>query len=210
MGPFREGIRMRARDIATGFALLVALGLGTSAAASAAPSARQLSSVPPPDLTVPAENSVVHTATPQLGGTGNPGDTVVVSEASFVRCVGTVGANGHWSCVSTTPLNNGVHHLTATQTDQTGVVSGLSSTLDVTVRVGSAPALTTTPATSVPPTSAVVPPTRFESPKSTAAVSIKTNSSKDDNVLLAVIAVLALACTIAVAAFVKLRPRHRR
>jgi hypothetical protein len=73
-------------------------------------------------FTKPADGEHVKDATPEFAGEGTPGDTVTVTDKATGAelCVATVNAAGEWSCSPTTPLAEGPHTVTATETDPKG------------------------------------------------------------------------------------------
>lgn len=180
----------RAGTALTGIALT---GLGFAGLAPAAVAAGR---VPAPAITAPASGSTVVTATPRLAGRGQPRDTVIASEAGLILCVATVTPAGRWACTSTSPLKNGAHHVTATQTNSLGVMSGASATLNLRVRAHPVP--------SVPITTTAHSPSGHPSAGSAAP-----SSHSNRNEVLAVIAVLALVGTLGVGAYLRLRPPRR-
>jgi hypothetical protein len=188
-------------------AIAVTTGLGSAGRAAGAPVA-----VPPPTITSPAGGSTVTVLTPRLAGGGLPGDEIIVSEAGFIRCVATVTAAGRWACTSNSPFNDGVHHLTATQTDRAGVMSGNSSTLNLQVRAVARGA----PRTSVPSSHAKPAPRNSTAPRRSpssshgAGASARSGSGTSRNVPLAIGAVLALATVALTAAYLRLGPRRQR
>ena len=62
---------------------------------------------------------------PVAGRGSEPGNTVTVLDGATVVCRATVGTDYRWSCAAT-PLANGLHTLTATETDAAGNVSARS------------------------------------------------------------------------------------
>lgn len=93
-----------------------------------------------PVITTPAPGSTVTVATPPISGTGTPGDTVTVTEGGTVVCTAQVTSSGIWNCTPASPLANGAHTFTATQTDTAGNVSPASAPITITVAVPAAPA----------------------------------------------------------------------
>lgn len=179
-----RGRVIRAVAAVAALALLLGPALLFGPAGQAAATPR----VPPPAISTPAAGSTVSTARPQLAGTGVAGDSIIAGEQGLILCVATVREDGRWACTPTTSLKNGLHHLTATQTDRKGAMSGDSATLTLRVRAA-------TPAGSTEPRAAH----RNPSP---------SGAGKEGYVPLAIIAVLALAGVGAVAAFLRLRPRR--
>ncbi|MDR2973689.1 MAG: Ig-like domain-containing protein, partial [Propionibacteriaceae bacterium] len=85
-----------------------------------------LDSEPPaaPVITSPAPGSTTNDSTPTITGTGVPGDTVEVSVDGTPIGKVTVQPDGTWTLTPTTPLTDGPHTITATQTDPAGNTSG--------------------------------------------------------------------------------------
>jgi hypothetical protein len=79
-----------------------------------------------------AGDDITNVATPEITGTGTPGDTVTLYDGTVDVGTATVGGDGAWS-VTTPTLAAGPHMLTATQTDVAANVSALSATLDLTI-----------------------------------------------------------------------------
>jgi hypothetical protein len=79
-----------------------------------------------PTITSPA-NGGVTSATPVIAGTGIAGDTVTISIDGAVAGVTVVAGGGSWTYTPTSPLSNGGHIITATQTDAAGVASASSA-----------------------------------------------------------------------------------
>jgi hypothetical protein len=91
---------------------------------------------PPPAITGPAPGEVVPDPRPPITGTGEPGDTVDVTEGGRPLCTATVQPDGRWSCVPTRDLPDGPHTVTATQTDPEG---NISDPVEVTFEVDTTP-----------------------------------------------------------------------
>lgn len=172
----------------------------------ARPSAGAPVRVRPPTITSPADGSTVTTATPRLAGTGAPGDSIIATEAGFIRCVATVSADGRWACTSNSSFNNGIHHVTATQTNRAGVMSGNSDTLNLNVR---ARGVLSSPTHASTPTPRATPVRSRAGTPAPRAVTASEKSSSDRNVPLAIAAVLALAVVVVGAAYLRLRPRRQ-
>ncbi|HWJ65644.1 MAG TPA: Ig-like domain-containing protein [Nocardioides sp.] len=100
----------------------------------------------PPDAPViqsPADGSVTGDSTPTISGTGEPGATVEVVVDGVVIGTTTVAVDGTWSLTPTTPLADGPHTVTATQTDLGGNTSPAdSNTFTVDTTVPAAPVIT--------------------------------------------------------------------
>ncbi|MFZ6724290.1 Ig-like domain-containing protein [Undibacterium sp. MH2W] len=65
--------------------------------------------------------------TPTFSGTGVAGDTVTVKDGNTVLGTAVVAANGTWSLTLTTPLTDGTHNISVTQTDGYGNSSAAST-----------------------------------------------------------------------------------
>jgi len=87
-----------------------------------------------PVITAPADGTTTNDTTPTINGTGEPGDTVTVTDQDG-RTVGTttVAPNGTWTVTPTNPLPDGTTTLTATQTDPAGNTSPASDPVTITV-----------------------------------------------------------------------------
>jgi hypothetical protein len=91
-----------------------------------------------PDLAATSDNGISTTdnitniTTPVITGTGEAGASVTLFDGATARGSTTVAANGAWS-ITTTPLSEGVHTLSAVATDTAGNVSAPSATLTVTI-----------------------------------------------------------------------------
>lgn len=86
-----------------------------------------------PDVTIdtPSNGETVPTNTPTIQGTGQPGQTVTLTdEAGNVVGRAEVGPDGTWS-VPTSALADGQHRITATQLDSAGATS--TDTVDIIV-----------------------------------------------------------------------------
>lgn len=97
-----------------------------------------------PVITSPANGSSTNDNTPTITGTGEPGATVTPRiDGTIIFCEEanplTVDSNGNWSCTPTSPIIDGTHMITATQTDPVGNTSSQSVPITVTID-------TTTPA----------------------------------------------------------------
>lgn len=76
-----------------------------------------------PVITGPDGGDVVPTATPQITGTGECGATVTVYLDGDTVGTTTVADDGTWTFTPGTPLADGTHNVSATQTDAAGNVS---------------------------------------------------------------------------------------
>jgi VCBS repeat-containing protein len=70
-----------------------------------------------------ANNGMTDDATPTLTGTGEAGNFISISDNGILIGMVQVDENGYWSFTPDTPLSDGVHNLTLTQTDAAGNVS---------------------------------------------------------------------------------------
>jgi len=78
------------------------------------------SPLPDPTITAPGDGDTVSDDTPEIRGTGNPGDDIVVTEDGTVICETTVGSSGRWACTPDEPLGQGEHTIVVTETDADG------------------------------------------------------------------------------------------
>ncbi|HCA0686017.1 TPA: BapA prefix-like domain-containing protein, partial [Citrobacter freundii] len=78
-------------------------------------------------------NSVTDDATPTLIGTGEAGSYISISDNGILIGMVQVDDNGNWTFTPDTPLSDGVHNLTLTQTDDAGNVSAETSVPTFTV-----------------------------------------------------------------------------
>lgn len=182
--------------------LAVSLELGAAAASAA---------VPVPVITSPADGSTVTSAEPRLSGTGAPGDTVVVSDAGFVRCVATVAADGRWSCTPVTLLANGPQFITANQIDRAGASSAGTASVSITVRAPLPRTGTPTQRSSSPTVVVSTSPIAVTSPRpslttTTPAGRPHAESASSRLAPLAIAAVVVLGLVAGAAAFLRLRP----
>lgn len=97
-----------------------------------------------PVLIDPADGSSTSNTTPVYTGTGEPGATVTVTVDGTAIGTSPVAADGRWSRTSPVPLAEGVHQVSAAQTDPTGNASGVSAlhTFTVDTAAPSAPVIT--------------------------------------------------------------------
>ncbi|MFL4414922.1 Ig-like domain-containing protein [Citrobacter portucalensis] len=72
-------------------------------------------------------NGVTDDATPTLTGTGEAGSYISISDNGILIGMVQVDDNGNWTFTPDTPLSDGVHNLTLTQTDDAGNVSAETS-----------------------------------------------------------------------------------
>ncbi|SFS65119.1 Ig-like domain-containing protein [Saccharopolyspora flava] len=103
--------------------------------------------VEPPVISEPTNGSATGDSTPTISGTGEPGATVTVTTADGTQLgTATVGPDGTWSFDVQTPLPDGQHTITATQTDQAGNTSADSSSVIFAVDTTADPPVITSPA----------------------------------------------------------------
>jgi len=82
-----------------------------------------------PQIVYQPVNGAMNTATPTFSGTGAAGQSVQLLEGTTSVCTTVVQADGSWSCTVSTPLADGVHTITAVQTDSAGIASDPSAAL---------------------------------------------------------------------------------
>jgi large repetitive protein len=81
----------------------------------------------PPTITTPAYDSIIDDTLPTISGFAEPGSTVTVSEGGNLICIAQADpVSGAWSCVPTTPLDEGAHSIQATATDGAGNQSAVT------------------------------------------------------------------------------------
>jgi len=105
---------------------------------------------PPPAavITAPGSGSITNNPRVRIGGTGEVGDTVDVTDGTGANvCTVTVAATGAWSCTPATSLADGQVTLTPTATDRAGNVTPGAASI---VRIDTTP----------PPPPTVSSPTR--------------------------------------------------
>ncbi|MCX9017762.1 Ig-like domain-containing protein, partial [Citrobacter portucalensis] len=78
-------------------------------------------------------NGVTDDTTPTLTGTGEAGSYISISDNGILIGMVQVDDNGNWTFTPDTPLSDGVHNLTLTQTDDAGNVSTETSVPTFTV-----------------------------------------------------------------------------
>jgi hypothetical protein len=100
----------------------------------------------PPVITNPANGAVTNDPTPAITGTAEPGATVTVTIDGTVIATTTADGTGAWTVTPGSPLADGAHTVTATQTDPTGNTSGASSSVVFTVDTTAAAPVITGPA----------------------------------------------------------------
>ncbi len=100
-----------------------------------------------PLLTTPAANTTVSSNQPSIGGTAVAGNTVNVYELSQPAkssprltplpptvCSSLVNADNTWACTPTSAFVNGIHTVSASQTDPSGNSSPKSEALNFTIK----------------------------------------------------------------------------
>jgi len=87
----------------------------------------------PPVITSPTQGEVTGDTTPDITGTGTPGETVNVYVDGTLIGTTDVGTDGNWTLTPTQDLAEGDHTVTATQTDPAGNTSGESDPVDFTI-----------------------------------------------------------------------------
>lgn len=80
-----------------------------------------------------ANNGITDDATPTLTGTGEAGSFISISDNGILIGMVQVDGDGNWTFTPDTPLSDGVHNLTLTQTDAAGNVSAETSVPTFTV-----------------------------------------------------------------------------
>ena len=114
---------------------------------------------PPAKPVVTPPTGPTNDTTPSIEGTGEPGATVTVTDnGTPVTCAEApvvVAADGSWTCTPTTPMSDGDHTITATQTDPSGNTSPASDPVTITVDTKVVPPVITPP---TGPTNDTTPP----------------------------------------------------
>ncbi|UXN09362.1 Ig-like domain-containing protein [Bartonella sp. HY328] len=98
-----------------------------------------------PNIGVITSGSDTNDKRPQFSGTGEVGSTITIKDGDTVLGTTTVDSEGNWSFMPDTPLSEGSHSITVTETDTAGNASNPSPSLDFNVD-------TTAPATPAVPT----------------------------------------------------------
>jgi large repetitive protein len=80
-----------------------------------------------------ANNSITDDATPTVTGKAEPGATVKVFDGTTELGSAVANNNGDWSFTPTTPLTNGSHSISATQTDTAGNTGPAGTPVNFTV-----------------------------------------------------------------------------
>ncbi len=76
-----------------------------------------------PVISAPADQSTVTTPRPTFSGTAEPGSTVLVSVDDALVCTTVADLSGAWSCTGLSPLNEGMHRVSAVSKDAAGNLS---------------------------------------------------------------------------------------
>lgn len=92
-----------------------------------------------PTITLPANGSFTTDATPAIGGVCEAFATVTVREGLTVLCTTTCSAGGTYECAPSTPLGDGPHTITASQTDRAGHLSPTSAPVTFTIDTAAVP-----------------------------------------------------------------------
>ncbi|QCA17382.1 BapA prefix-like domain-containing protein [Citrobacter freundii] len=87
-----------------------------------------------------ASNAVIDDDTPTLSGIGVAGNFISVYDNGILIGMTQVDENGNWTFTPDTPLSEGVHNLTLTQTDPAGNVSAKTTVPSFTVDITPPPA----------------------------------------------------------------------
>lgn len=87
-----------------------------------------------------ASNAVIDDDTPTLSGIGVAGNFISVYDNGILIGMTQVDENGNWTFTPDTPLSEGVHNLTLTQTDPAGNVSAETTVPTFTVDITPPPA----------------------------------------------------------------------
>ena len=88
---------------------------------------------PAPVVISPADGSTVTVGRPPISGTGDAGNTIVVTEDGDIICQTVVLGNGTWTCTPTGVLANGSHTIVVTETDGAGLQGDTTVTFTVAV-----------------------------------------------------------------------------
>lgn len=99
--------------------------------------------LPEAEVTTPADGGFMNDATPTISGTGEPGDSIVITEEGETRCTTTVAEDGTWSCTITVSVTDGEHTYDIEATDAAGnaIETPLSLTFTVDTATPEAPTL---------------------------------------------------------------------
>ena len=128
----------------------------------------QLTAAPPPPVIIaPANNAISSINLPLISGSGVAGNTIMVIEGATTLCTAIVAGDGTWLCTPTTPLVDGLHTISASQTDANLLSSSPSNAVTFTVDTTSTPTPTPT-STSTPTETPTATPTTTPTPTSTA------------------------------------------
>jgi Bacterial Ig-like domain len=94
-------------------------------------------------------NETISDSQPMLSGIGVPGDIVTVYDGGVPICSVVVQSSTYWTMTPVVPLTNGVHDLTATQTDLADATSAASAHFTFTVQLPLPPAPPAPPAPTI-------------------------------------------------------------
>ncbi|MEX3021782.1 BapA/Bap/LapF family large adhesin [Kluyvera sp. STS39-E] len=89
-----------------------------------------------PSIGQVANGGSTNDGTPIISGTAEPGTTVTLYDDNIYIGQVTVGADGHWGFIPSTPLVEGNHYITTQVTDAAGNTSGLSPVFVLEVDTG--------------------------------------------------------------------------
>jgi autotransporter-associated beta strand protein/VCBS repeat-containing protein len=89
------------------------------------------------DSGISASDGITRNTTPTINGTAEARSTVTLYDSDHATALGsaTADASGHWT-ITSAPLADGAHVLSATATDAAGNASAASSTLAITIDTG--------------------------------------------------------------------------
>src|SRR6185312_14368848 len=78
-------------------------------------------------------DGITNVSTPIINGFGEAGDDINLFDGGVQVGAGTVQADGTWFVQVTNPLPDGMHNVTATESDLSGIVSELSLPVRLTI-----------------------------------------------------------------------------
>lgn len=129
-----HSLTVRATDAAGNIgAASPAFTLTVDTTAPAAPSGFVLNDATNPQQGEVTNGGSTNDTRPTLSGRGEPGSTIVLYDKGTQIGTAQVAADGTWRIPVTTPLTEGSHSFTVTQTDKAGNISALSQPLSITV-----------------------------------------------------------------------------
>lgn len=179
-------------------------------------SARAGADVSTPTLRTPADGSTSSNTQPSIAGTGEMGNTAIVTDKGVFVCAAVVAADKAWECVPTAPLASGPHTISVVQLDQASSLSASSQSVTFTIASGagsgaptrssSAPSHTPSSGSSSAPTGG---PPNLGGPTDPVLADVAPKANSSGATPLAIAAIIALALTFAMFAFIQLRPRRR-